>query len=99
VDWHRLGRNAQDERIVITRDGKPVALVVGVEGLDAEQVELGSSSKFWELINHRRQQTALTREQLEQKIGESGDRRPDTRQVTTVGRSSTRKKRSPHSSG
>ena len=28
---------AQQQRIVITRNGKPVALVVGVEGLDAEQ--------------------------------------------------------------
>ena len=29
---------AQHEKVVITQKGKPVALVVGVAGLDAEQV-------------------------------------------------------------
>jgi antitoxin (DNA-binding transcriptional repressor) of toxin-antitoxin stability system len=48
---------AQRERLVVTRKGKPVALVVGVQGLDPEQVVLGSSDKFWRLIgdvNRRR---------------------------------------------
>ena len=69
-------QEAQDEKIVITRDGKPVALVLGVAGLDSEQVELGSSAEIWELITHRRQQRTFTREQLEQKIGQRGKRRP-----------------------
>ena len=67
---------AQDEKIVITRDGKPVALVLGVEGLDAEQLELGSSAELWELIAQRRQQRTITREQLEQEVRERGKRRP-----------------------
>ena len=41
---------AQHEKIVITRNGKPVALVVGVAGLDAEQLELGSNPEFWKLM-------------------------------------------------
>ena len=65
-------RDAQRGRIIITRDGKPVALVVGVAGLDAEQLELGSSAKFWELISHRREQKTLTRAQLEKRIHETG---------------------------
>ena len=40
---------AQHEKIVITRNGKPVALV-GVAGLDAEQLELGSNPEFWKLM-------------------------------------------------
>jgi len=68
---------AQDEKIVITRNGKPVALVVGIEGLDAEQVELGSSAKFWELITLRRQQETVTREQLEQKVRQRAKRQPE----------------------
>jgi len=67
---------AQDEKIVITRDGKPVALVLGVEGLDAEQLELGGSAELWELLAQRRQQRTITREQLEQKVRERGKRRP-----------------------
>jgi prevent-host-death family protein len=67
---------AQDEKIVITRDGKPVALVLGVADLDAEQLELGSSVELWELIAHRRQQGAVTREQIEQRIRQRGKRQP-----------------------
>ena len=54
--------------MVITRKGKPVALVVGIEGLDREQIELGTSDKFWKLIVKRRKQKTLSREALERKI-------------------------------
>lgn len=55
---------AQRERLLITRDGKPVALIVGVEGMDEEQLQLGSSDRFWDLISERRKQKTLSRAQL-----------------------------------
>lgn len=58
--------DAQHERLVITRNGKPVALVVGVEGMDEEQLQLGSSAKFWQLVTERRKQKTMSRTQLEQ---------------------------------
>lgn len=61
-------KNARYERVVLTRKGKPVALVVGVEGLDEEQVQLGSSEKFWTLIEARRKQKTISRAELERKI-------------------------------
>lgn len=60
--------DAQHERVVITRDGMPVALVIGVEGMDEEQVQLGSSDKFWTLIEERRAQKTTSRTELEEKI-------------------------------
>jgi len=60
--------NAQRERIVITRNGKPVALIIGVEGMDEEQLQLGSSDKFWRLVAERRIQKTMTRAELEQSI-------------------------------
>ena len=60
--------DAQDERVVITRNGKPVALIVGVEGMDEEQLRLGSSDKFWKLIAERRVQKTISRAKLEQDI-------------------------------
>ncbi len=33
-------RAARRDRVVITRQGKPVALIVGVEGMDLEQLAL-----------------------------------------------------------
>lgn len=59
---------AQRERVVLTRNGKPVALVIGIKGLDSEQVELGTSDEFWNLIASRRKQRTLTRAKLEAKL-------------------------------
>lgn len=61
-------RESQSERVVITREGRPVALIVGVEGLDKEQLELGTSDKFWKLIRERRSQGTLSRGELEQRV-------------------------------
>ena len=36
--------DAQQERVVLTRNGEPVALVIG---LDEEQRQLGASDRFW----------------------------------------------------
>ena len=61
-------KDARHERVVITRKGKPIALVVGVEGLDEEQLQLGSSEKFWTLIETRRKQKTISRTELERRI-------------------------------
>ncbi len=59
---------AQRERVVITRKGKPIALIVGVAGMDQEQLRLGSSDKFWKLITTRRAEKAIDRSKLEGKL-------------------------------
>jgi antitoxin (DNA-binding transcriptional repressor) of toxin-antitoxin stability system len=64
--------DAQRERVIVMRRGKPVALVVGVEGMDDEQLQLVSSGKFWKLIEERRAQETMSRSQLEQKIHDAG---------------------------
>jgi antitoxin (DNA-binding transcriptional repressor) of toxin-antitoxin stability system len=61
-------KDARRERVVLTRKGKPVALVVGVEGMDEEQLQLGSSDKFWALIEKRRRQRTISRAKLEKKL-------------------------------
>lgn len=45
---------AQRERVLITRNGKPSAIVIGVEGRDFEDVLLMSNPRFWELIEAAR---------------------------------------------
>ena len=68
--WEETLRDVADqqERLLITRDGKPVVLIVGVKGMDEEQLQLGSSDNFWELITERRQQKTLSRTQLEERL-------------------------------
>jgi prevent-host-death family protein len=46
---------AQRERVVITRSGKPCAIVIGVENYDVEDFDLARSADFWRLIEARRQ--------------------------------------------
>ncbi len=60
--------DSQRERVVLTPNNKPVALMVGVEGMDEERLELGASDKFWKLIAERRAQKTVSRADLERKI-------------------------------
>jgi len=61
-------RQARRERVVVVRRGRPVALIVGVEGMDAEQLELSSSDQFWKLVEKRRKQKVIGRGQLEKRL-------------------------------
>lgn len=70
ADFASCVSQAQEERLVITRKGKPVALLVGVEGLDREQLDLGGNDKFWKLINQRRKQKTISRAELQKRFGE-----------------------------
>src|SRR5712691_1622218 len=68
TDLESCVNRAQQERLVITRKGRPVALVVGVKGVSAEQLELGTSDKFWQLVAERRGQKTMSRASLERRI-------------------------------
>jgi hypothetical protein len=61
-------RSAQNERVVLTQNGKPIALLIGVEGLGLEQIELGQSDKFWKLIRERRGQKTISRSEVEKRL-------------------------------
>ena len=63
-------KDAQHERVVLTRRGKPVALIVGVAGMDLEQIALGNSDEFWQLIRERRGQKTMSRAELEKQLAE-----------------------------
>jgi len=67
---------AQQDRVVITRNGAPVAMIVGVGGLDEEHVQLSGSDKFWELITERRQQKSLSRAEVERRLSEAAGETP-----------------------
>ncbi len=61
-------QDIQFERVVITRAGKPIALIVNIEGMDEEQLQLGSSRKFWKLVDGWRKEKTITRAVLEKKL-------------------------------
>jgi len=70
---------SQRERILITRRGKPAAVVIGVEGQDLEQVLLGGDAEFWQMIQQRRQSAAtLTSDDIRRSFGIQAGAKPQT---------------------
>lgn len=59
---------AQEGRVVITRRGRPAALLVGVEGKDWETVILETDPTFWKLIQQRRQQPTISFKELKARV-------------------------------
>ena len=59
---------AQQERVLVTRGGKPLALVVGVEYKDEEDWNLEMSPAFWQMIQRRRNQPTVPLSELESSL-------------------------------
>jgi antitoxin (DNA-binding transcriptional repressor) of toxin-antitoxin stability system len=76
---------AQRQRVVLTRNGAPYALIVGIENKDAEDLELEASPEFWRMIEERRREPTVPLEQVlaeieaEEKLGAGtdGEARPN----------------------
>jgi len=59
---------AQQEQLLITQNGKPVALVVGLENKDAEDWQLQTSPDFWRMIEERRQRPTIPLAEVEAEL-------------------------------
>jgi len=59
---------AQEGRVVITRRGKPAALLLGVEGKDWETVILETDPTFWKLIQQRRKEPIISFKELKARL-------------------------------
>ncbi len=58
------------ENILITRKGKPLALMTAVKDLDAEQIALGHDDELWETIERRRKsKKRITHEEVKRRFG------------------------------
>jgi len=59
---------AQKDRIVITRNGRPSAILVGVEGMDWEDVLLETDAGFWKMIGKRRRQKTIPLSEMRMRL-------------------------------
>lgn len=55
----------QQEQILITQNGKPIALLLGLENFDPEQWKLQLSAEFWQMIGERRQRATIPLAEVE----------------------------------
>ena len=63
-------RSAQREQILITDNGKPIALLLGFENSDPEQLNLQLSARFWEMISDRRKRPTVPLSVVEAQLEE-----------------------------
>ena len=61
-------QSAQEEQILITQNGKPIALLLGLQNIDPEQWHLKLSTEFWQMINDRRQRPTISLSLLEAEL-------------------------------
>ena len=50
---------SQKDSVVVTRNGKPAAVIIGLEGQDWESVVMETSSSFWSMIQRRRKEKTI----------------------------------------
>ncbi len=59
---------SQKNHVVITRRGKPAAVLVGVEGRDWEDIALQTSPAFWKFIEERRKKPSRSFTELRARL-------------------------------
>jgi prevent-host-death family protein len=60
---------SQKERVIVTRRGHPAAVIIGVEGMDWEDVLLQTDASFWRLIGRRRRQRGSPLAKVKARLG------------------------------
>ena len=67
---------AQRERVLITRHGRPAALVIGVEGESLEDLLTAADPAFWQMIEARRREPTISLDELEKRLETTRPGRP-----------------------
>jgi len=73
TNLERCVSEARSGSVLVIKNGKPLALVSNVEGLDAQQIELGRDPEFWKMIEERRRQKTISRAELEKRLAKLDD--------------------------
>ena len=64
-DPHAFMEAAQQERLLVAHHGKSVAVVIGIEHKDDEDLRLEASPDFWRMIEQRRQRPTIPLKDVE----------------------------------
>ncbi|MBN1671374.1 MAG: type II toxin-antitoxin system prevent-host-death family antitoxin [Kiritimatiellae bacterium] len=59
---------SQTEGVVITRNGHPASLVIGVEGSDWEDLVVQSDPIFWRTIRQRRREKSISAREMRRRV-------------------------------
>ena len=68
---------AQHDRVLVTRHGKPAAIIIGVEGEEFEDPMTRSDPEFWQMIETRRKASrTISSDEMRRRLGVARKRRP-----------------------
>jgi prevent-host-death family protein len=72
---------AQRGRVLVTRHGRPAALIIGVEGEEFEDLMTRSDPEFWRMIVARRSTSkTIPASEMRKRLGLAKRRRPRRKQ-------------------
>jgi prevent-host-death family protein len=74
---------SQAENVVITRNGKPASIVIGVEGSDWEDLVIQSNPAFWSTIRERRNEKSIPADEMRRRVLVPAKRKKPKRRGTT----------------
>jgi prevent-host-death family protein len=60
---------ARDERVIITNHGAPVAVLIGLEGCELDEVVTASDPDFWKMIEERRREKGIPWKEAKKQLG------------------------------
>ncbi len=61
--------SAQRERVIVTRKDKPIAVLVGIENKDEEDLALERDADFWKMIRERRREKSIPLDEVKKRLG------------------------------
>ncbi len=81
--------DSQEQKVVITKHGKPVCILIGCEGYEIEDVLTVADPAFWEMIEERRtkgrtRSLASVRERFARKDAAASRKRAKSRKKTRL---------------
>ncbi len=78
---------AQMERVLITQNGKPVAVILGLKFKDEEDYALERDAAFWQMIRERRRnEKTIPLEQVKKELGLDTPKKERKRKVAKAAR-------------
>src|SRR4051812_44247820 len=76
---------AQHGRVLVTRHGKPAALIIGVEGEDFDDLMTRSDPEFWRMIESRRTESrTIPAGEMRKRLGTA--KKPRSKRIGVNGR-------------
>lgn len=74
---------SQAESVVITRNGKPASIVIGVEGSNWEDLVLQANPAFWSTLRERRMEKSISADEMRRRVLAPAKRKTPKKSRTT----------------